>query len=44
MTETTTYLSPNGQDTTRGDGPATRLVVATVEGVATLGRALENLI
>jgi len=38
MTETTTYLSPNGQDTTRGDGPATRLLVATVEGVATLRR------
>lgn len=39
MTETTVYLSPNGQDITRGDGPAMRLVVATVEGVATLRRA-----
>ncbi len=39
MTETTTYLSPNRQYTTRDDGPATRLVVATVEGVATLRRA-----
>ena len=38
MTETTTYLSPNGQNTTRGEGPATRLLVATVEGVATLRR------
>ena len=38
MTETTTYLSPNGQDTSRGDGPATRILVATVEGVATLRR------
>ncbi len=38
MTETTTNLSPNGQDTTRGDGPATRIVVATVEGGATLRR------
>ena len=38
MTETTTYLSPNGQDVTRGDGPATRIMVATVEGVATLTR------
>ena len=37
MTETT-YLSPNGQDATRGDGPATRILVATVEGVATLRR------
>jgi photosystem II stability/assembly factor-like uncharacterized protein len=34
----TTYLSPNGQDTTRGDGPATRILIATVEGVATLSR------
>ena len=39
MNETTTYLSPNGQDMTRGDGPATRILVATVEGVATLTRA-----
>jgi len=38
MTETTTYLSPNGQDMTWGDGPATRILVATVEGVATLSR------
>ncbi len=38
MTETTTYLSPNGQNATTGDGPATCLVVATVEGVATLRR------
>ncbi len=34
MTETTTYLSPNGQDTRRGDGPATRILVATVEGAS----------
>jgi photosystem II stability/assembly factor-like uncharacterized protein len=38
MTDVITYLSPNGQNTTRGEGPATRLLVATVEGVATLGR------
>lgn len=38
MTEVTTYLSPNGQSTTRGDGPATRMLVATLEGVATLTR------
>ena len=38
MTDVTTYLSPNGQNTSRGAGPATRLMVATVEGVATLRR------
>ncbi len=38
MSDVTTYLSPNGQNTSHGDGPATRLVVATVEGVATLRR------
>lgn len=38
MTETTTYLSPNGLATTRGGGPATRILVGTLEGVATLRR------
>lgn len=38
MTEITTYLSPNGQNTTQGDGPATRMLVATLEGVAMLRR------
>ena len=38
MGETTAYLSPNGDNLSRGDGPATRLVVATVEGVATFRR------
>ena len=38
MTETTAYLSPNGENETWGDGPATRLVVATIEGVATFAR------
>ncbi len=36
--DVTAYLSPNGQDTSFGDGPATRLLVGTLEGVATLGR------
>jgi photosystem II stability/assembly factor-like uncharacterized protein len=39
MAEITTYLSPNGRQSTRGAGPATRILVATVNGVATLGRA-----
>lgn len=39
MTEITTYLSPNGRQTTRGDGPATRILVATINGVETLRRA-----
>lgn len=38
MTETTAYLSPNGQNTTRGDGPPMRIVVGTLNGVATLSR------
>ena len=38
MTEVTAYLSPNGHSLTRGEGPATRLLVATVEGVATVRR------
>lgn len=38
MPDVTAYLSPNGQPMTRGAGPATRLVVATLEGVATLAR------
>lgn len=39
MTVTTTYLSPGGQQETRADGPATRIMVATLDGVATLTRA-----
>ena len=31
-------LSPNGQNTTRGDAPPIRLLVATVEGVSVLER------
>jgi photosystem II stability/assembly factor-like uncharacterized protein len=38
MTDITAYLSPNGQNSTEGAGPATRLQVATVEGMATLTR------
>lgn len=38
MTEITTYLSPNGQQITRGEGPATRMFVATLNGVARLER------
>lgn len=39
MTEITTYVSPSGQQITRGDGPATRIMVGTLNGVATLQRA-----
>jgi len=39
MTGITTYLSPGGQQLTRGAGPATRILVGTLEGVATLGRS-----
>ena len=38
MTDVTTYLSPNGQQVTRGAGPATRILVGTLKGVATLRR------
>jgi len=38
IADITTYLSPGGEDKTRGDGPATRIVAATVGGVATLRR------
>lgn len=38
MTEITAYLSPNGQNMSRSDGPVTRILVATVEGVVTLRR------
>ncbi len=38
MTDITTYLSPGGEDKTGGDGPATRIVAATVNGVVTLRR------
>src|SRR5208282_5885333 len=37
MTETA-LLSPNGQQTTIGQGPATRLFVATIKGVVRLER------
>ena len=39
MTEITTYVSPSGQQITRGEGPATRILVGTLNGVATLRRA-----
>jgi photosystem II stability/assembly factor-like uncharacterized protein len=38
MTDITAYLSPNGQESTRAAGPATRIQVATIEGMATLTR------
>jgi photosystem II stability/assembly factor-like uncharacterized protein len=38
MAEVTTYLSPNGQQYTRDAGPATRIMIATLHGVATLAR------
>lgn len=39
MTQITTFLSPSGQQVTRASGPATRIQVGTLEGVATLERA-----
>ncbi len=39
MAPNTVFLSPSGQQTTSGDGPATRIQVGTLEGVATLERA-----
>jgi photosystem II stability/assembly factor-like uncharacterized protein len=39
MTQITTFLSPSGQQITKGSGPATRIQVGTLEGVATLERA-----
>jgi photosystem II stability/assembly factor-like uncharacterized protein len=39
MTHITTFLSPSGQQITKADGPATRIQVGTLEGVATLERA-----
>jgi photosystem II stability/assembly factor-like uncharacterized protein len=38
MTEITAYLSPNGQNSSEGAGPATRIQVATIAGMATLSR------
>ena len=38
MTDGTIYLSPNGQNITQSNGPATRMIAATVEGVLTLER------
>jgi photosystem II stability/assembly factor-like uncharacterized protein len=38
MNEITAFLSPNGENGTCGSGPATRMLVATVEGVVTLAR------
>ena len=43
MTEITTYVSPSGQQITRGDGPATRILFGTLNGVATLQRAAPGL-
>jgi len=42
MTQETTYLSPNGLNQTHGDGPATRMLAATLEGVATLERGAQG--
>jgi photosystem II stability/assembly factor-like uncharacterized protein len=39
MAQVTTFLSPSGQQLTTGSGPATRIQVGTLEGVATLERA-----
>ena len=39
MTHITTFLSPSGQQLTKASGPATRIQVGTLEGVATLERA-----
>lgn len=39
MTEITTYLSPSGQQITRANGPATRILVGTLNGVATVRRS-----
>lgn len=36
--QATAMLSPNGQQDTEGDGPATRMFVATLKGVVTLER------
>lgn len=38
MVPITTYISPNGQPTTKANGPAMRILVATLEGICTLGR------
>ena len=38
MAEITAYLSPNGENFSVAEGPATCLKVATVGGVATLRR------
>ena len=39
MSTNSTYLSPNGQQVTQGDGPVLELMVGTTEGVLTLSRA-----
>ena len=39
IADITTYLSPGGEDKTRGDGPATRIVAATVGGVRLIDNA-----
>jgi len=39
MTGITTYLSPGGQQMTQAEGPATRMLVGTIDGVAALERA-----
>jgi photosystem II stability/assembly factor-like uncharacterized protein len=38
----TAYLSPNGDNLTRGSGPAACLKVATIKGVATLTRSAQG--
>jgi hypothetical protein len=42
MAHVTTYLSPNGQQLTDGAGPATRIMVATLKGIAVLERAAQG--
>lgn len=38
MADVITYLSPNGQSVTRGAGPATHIMAATLKGIAVLRR------
>ncbi len=42
MADITTYLSPGGDDKTSGGGPATGIVVGTVNGVVKLRRDSVN--
>ncbi len=42
MKKITTYLSPNGKQTTTDEYPVSRILIGTLEGVATLEREKEN--